>query len=105
MDDKIKKVLDLVKVLAEEISMEISTVDKRDYSVICYCYEMECEDIQDFISENLSDKENLEFKATISPSNSQVDLRFDSENECTHILVPIYDNQLIDLLKELGYTE
>lgn len=83
--EKAVKVLDFLKANAENFVPEVSTVDKRDYSVVSYTYEMYPEDLPEFIGEHLSNPESLELKVTIN--EEMVDLRFDSTDECTHICI------------------
>lgn len=98
------KVLDFLKTNAEAFVSEVSVVDKRDYSVVSYTYEMYPEDLPEFIGEQLSNPESLEFKVTID--EEMVDLRFDSSNECTHIcIITNEEDGLIDFLKNLGYGD
>ena len=96
------KVLDFLKANAEAFVPETSVVDKRDYSVVSYTYEMYPEDFPSFIEEHLSNSENLELKVTTN--EEMVDLRFDSANECTHICILTNEGDgLIDFLGELGF--
>jgi len=100
MENAAKKVLDFLTENAESFVPETSVVDKRDYTVIEYTYEMDSEDLPDFIEEHLMNP-GLELKVTIN--EEMVDLRFDSENECAHIC--IFTNEgdgLIDFVKNLG---
>lgn len=94
-----KKVLDFLTENAENFVPETSVVDKRDYTVVEYTYEM-YEDLPDFVEEYLTNP-GLELKVTVN--EEMVDLRFDSADECAHIC--IFTNEedgLIDFLGELG---
>lgn len=98
------KVLDFLKTNAEAFVPEVLVVDKRDYSVLSYTYEMCPEDLPEFIGEHLSNPESLDFKVAIN--KEMVDLRFDSSNECTHIFITTNEEDgLIDFLKNLGYVD
>lgn len=101
MDNQIaaKKVLDFLTENYENFVPETSVVDKRDYSVVEYTYELDPEYIPDFIEEHLTNP-GLEIKVTVE--EEMVDLRFDSANECAHIC--IFTNEgdgLIEFLEGL----
>lgn len=100
MENAAKKVLDFLTEHAESFVPETSVVDKRDYTVVEYTYEMYPEDLPDFIEEHLMNP-GLELKVTIN--EEMVDLRFDSENECAHICILTNEEDgLIDFVKNLG---
>lgn len=104
MENKAKKVLDFLTENAEDFVSETSVVDKRDYTVVEYTYEMYPEDLPDFIEEHLMNP-GLEIKVTVrgeTDDDKMVDLRFDSANECAHIcIVTVEEDGLMEFLEGL----
>lgn len=110
MDNQIaaKKVLDFLTENSEDFVAETSVVDKRDYSVVEYTYEMYPEDLPNFIEEHLTNP-GLKIKVTVRGETSDdkmVDLRFDSANECAHIcIVTVEEDGLMEFLEGLGLVD
>lgn len=105
MDNQLaaKKVLDFLTEHAENFVPETSVVDKRDYTVVEYTYEMYPEDLPNFIEEHLTNP-GLELKVTIN--EEMVDLRFDSADECAHICILTNEGDgLMEFLEGLGLVD
>ena len=108
MENAAKKVLDFLTENCERFVSETSVVDKRDYTVVSYTYEMYPEDLPDFIEEHLTNP-GLEIKVTVRDETNEdkmIDLRFDSENECAHIcIITCEEDGLVDFLEGLGLMD